>query len=102
MEEVKKDEHAACWSMGCMKRHMGLRWILGLVILTVVFALGIKVGQFKTEFRGGNFGSRSGYGRMMYRGGGYPQMMGGYYYGNQGYAQPGTVPQQQAPAPVAK
>ena len=95
MEETKKDEHAACWSMGCMKKHIVLRWILGLVTLAIVFYLGIKVGQFGHGFRGNNFGNRSGYGRMMmYRGGmRRPQMIGGYY------AQPGTVPQGQTPAP---
>jgi hypothetical protein len=42
-------------------RHFFLRWILGLIILGIVFGLGVKIGEFKSEVYGGNY---NGYGRM--------------------------------------
>lgn len=63
--------------MGCdcsCHHHHGyrvLRWILGIVILFFVFAIGVKVGEFITQIRylvgSGNFGY--GYHTMMYDGG---------------------------------
>jgi hypothetical protein len=47
-------------------RFFWLRWLLGIVILALVFSVGIKVGEFKGEFGNGHFGSRGGY-NMMYR-----------------------------------
>ena len=43
-------------------RHI-LRWILGIIIITWVFSLGMKFGEFKSVF-GGEYGGY-GYNRMM-------------------------------------
>ena len=44
------------WCM-CGRRHYVLRLLLGLVILVVVFAIGVKVGEFKSRFGGSRRGS---------------------------------------------
>ncbi len=41
-------------------RHFWLRWLLGLVILVLVFCIGVKVGEFKGAF-GRGFNNRAGY-----------------------------------------
>jgi hypothetical protein len=86
MEEMKKDmgtnqQHPAgcsCKMCGCgcgHGRHMILRWVLGLVILLIVFWVGVKVGEFKTSAWGYGMGYYGGMHRgMMMRRGGYPQM----------------------------
>jgi len=36
--------------------HFILRWILGLLILAIVFAFGVKIGELKSGFAGSGFG----------------------------------------------
>lgn len=80
--------HCMCGSTWvCTHKFLILRWILGIVILGVVFSLGVTVGKFAGRFEDGRFGQNRysgnwGYERMM---GGrrqgenfaYPQMMQG-------------------------
>lgn len=84
MDEMKKDmgmgmNHGAacsCGSCGMMGRNMcgmcggrrfwALRWLLGLVILAIVFTLGVKIGEFKGYFESGFGGSY--YGQMSHHG----------------------------------
>ena len=75
------------WRGGCCHggKHISLRWILGIIILSLVFWLGFKLGEFKIYIRrgGDNYGY---YGRHMMN----PYMMNpGYYYG---------IPQQNLPS----
>jgi hypothetical protein len=62
-----------CKWKGCGSgRHFLIRWLLGLAILAIVFAVGVKIGEFKQEMRG-TYGDRFGrHGFYGYR------MMGGY------------------------
>lgn len=64
------------YGMRCGGRHFLLRWILGILILVVVFVAGLKLGEFKERAWGGSYGGRmmernldkmSGYGMMQYR-----------------------------------
>ncbi len=55
-----------CGKFGCMcgygHRRYALRWLFGIIILAVVFAIGMKVGELKSGFGRGHFGhSRGGY-----------------------------------------
>jgi hypothetical protein len=75
MDENKQEfgqKFSRCENCGCMGHshcgghyhgHFLLRWLLGIVLLALVFAIGVKVGEFKSEF--------GGYGHMR---GGYPMM----------------------------
>jgi len=47
------------WGCHCGHRHFWIRLVLGLIILFVVFWVGVKVGEFKSEFGRGFYGSRS-------------------------------------------
>lgn len=91
MEEIKRDDKECCRNMcenelckkWCCseKKHILLRWILGIVILVVVFSLGIKIGEFKSALFG--YGSFNGCGGLYNTG--YPMMFRGYNddgYGN--------------------
>jgi len=62
--------------------HRMFRVILGLIILAIVFAIGVKVGEVKSRFEGG-------FGRRMYYHS-YPTMM---QPGQGAAAQPGTATQ---------
>jgi len=62
---------ACCHGHG---RYMVLRWILGLIILAVVFWVGVKIGEFKGSFE---YGYGMQYRNTMHYKGGYG-MMGGY------------------------
>ncbi len=101
MEDYKKDQmdqHGKCMVCGMDHGHMcaglghhmlcgrhPLRWLVGLLILGVVFWLGLKVGEMKGYLEGGyyygNDYSVPGYGYNMMRGARYmgPWMMGGWY-----------------------
>jgi hypothetical protein len=57
-------------------RHFWLRWLLGIVILAVVFCVGVKVGEFKGAF-GRGFNNRAGYNTRLNS----QPMMRGYPYG---------------------
>ena len=113
---MHKDKHAAgcdCYDCKAQKmcgrccgghccgggRHMLLRWLLGLLILVIVFWLGLKIGEFKGAF-GGDYGGYYGMPRhmrtfnkpMMYKSyWGYPRMMGNTSSSTQ--PQSGTTPQ---------
>ena len=53
-----------CGNGWCMhgRRHYVLRALVGIFILAVVFAIGVKVGEFRGAFGRGHFGSsRGGY-----------------------------------------
>ena len=82
-----------------------IRWVLGIVILIIVFSLGFSLGKFSGYLKAGygyygmgSYGSpmMGGYYRnnMMYPTNGYygmgPWMMGGYYQGQN--SQPQTLP----------
>ena len=58
-------------------RHLLLRWLLGLLILVIVFWLGLKIGEFKGVF-GGYGGNYSGMPRHM-RSFNKPMMRSGYW-----------------------
>jgi len=57
-------------------RYFVLRWVLGLLILAIVFCLGLKIGEFKSEVYGGNYGGYGQTHRMMpyYQNQGWPVM----------------------------
>lgn len=57
--------------MHCGGRNFWLRWVLGVIILVIVFVAGVKVGEFKQDLRGGAYG----YGMLKERG---YNMMSGY------------------------
>ncbi len=41
---------------GCTGHHMGfhvLRWVLGIVVILMVFGFGVQIGEFKAAFEGG-------------------------------------------------
>jgi hypothetical protein len=74
-------------------KHRLLRWIVGLLVLWAVFALGVKVGELKYTIkdglRGGYYGMMGGYGDCSYghdRDSFFQNMMGGqnmmYYFNN--------------------
>ena len=65
--------HNGCSGHG-HHRYFVLRWVLGLLILAIVFCLGMKIGEFKGEVYSGYYGG--GYGQMH-------RMMP--YYQNQGW-----------------
>ena len=46
--------HCGC---GCGHGHRVIWWVVGIVILAFVFALGVKAGEFRDELRGafGNY-----------------------------------------------
>ncbi|HBT75258.1 TPA: hypothetical protein DEB29_04630 [Candidatus Wolfebacteria bacterium] len=56
------------YGMRCGGRHHLMRWILGIIILVLVFVAGIKLGEFKENLRGNGYGYRmmqnQGYDRM--------------------------------------
>ncbi len=59
-------------------KHTWFRWILGIVILWAIFALGVKIGEFKYMVKDGLRGSY--YGMM----GGYGDSYGSYGCGRGG------------------
>lgn len=69
--ENNEQKECKCWCWGhhegCRK-HVLLRWVLGLAILLFVFWLGVKVGEFKTLIN-------ETYGMPRYE---YRMMRGGY------------------------
>ena len=84
MEEIKQDNMQNCscghhcgWGHG----HHLLRFVLGILLLGLVFALGVKLGEFKAEVRGYGYMPLGGYyGNMpqrvlFYGNGAIPNMM---------------------------
>ena len=85
MEKNNKEKSMMCDCENCQipwyqsyHRHFFLRWVLGLIILGLTFAVGFKLGEFKQVFEGLN---PDGYGHnlrpMMFFDNGYG-MMGTY------------------------
>jgi hypothetical protein len=60
----------SCWKYG---GHRPLRILLGLIILVIVFAMGMKLGELKGMYNSGFYGGDMWGGRNMMRG--YPGMM---------------------------
>ena len=84
-------------------RYVLLRWLLGIIILAMVFCLGVKIGEFKGSFGGefGGYGSYHGHHRMMKQ----PMYYGGYMMdngmmGSSDKMMPPQVAQPQSAAPV--
>lgn len=71
-------------------RHYLLRWLLGILILLVVFFIGIKIGEFSQEIRSGDF-----YPGMMMHG---RSNMNRYYNNPMPYSGTGTMPEQTMPS----
>lgn len=74
----EKCEDCKCGDCHCHSRpccggwhkHLWLRWLLGLIILGIVFCIGFKIGEFKASFENewfGGFGG-AGYGYRMMQG----------------------------------
>ena len=63
---------------GCGGHHMGfhiLRWVLGIIVILMVFGFGVQIGEFKSAFENGGYGY---HGMMRYNYGYQPvQMMSG-------------------------
>ena len=75
-------KHGMCLShCGCGHKSI-LRWVIGLVILGIVFCAGFKLGQLRGAWYGYG-GEMMGWGRGNWGGYGYPMMRGarGYYGG---------------------
>lgn len=63
---------AACHGIDAWHtKHILIRWILGIIILAMVFMLGIKLGEFKSSIESGSWGGFERHHMMMYRSG-YP------------------------------
>ena len=77
-------------------RHFILRWVLGLIALFMVFAVGVKIGEFKEEIKSGFYGSpMMNWNYDNSNNGYYGMPMMRYFYQN--------IPQnQQQPAPQTK
>ncbi len=84
-----EDKMNEAHSSSCCGGHMGwgrkswVHWVLGLVVLIIVFCMGYKLGVLRGYF--GGWGYMGGYGRpMMYRTGSFngfgPGMMGNWRY----------------------
>ncbi len=108
MEISKKNGNGhsdACqekWGMMCSgDKHMFVRWIIGIIILTAIFCIGYNMGKFngRVERGYGMYDSYQGYNMM----GAYPSMMRSYQKGyiNQydGQAVPTSPDQQVTPQP---
>ncbi len=78
------DHMCSCHGYG--HKHFVLRWLLGIVMLVIVFYLGVKVGEFKGELRSAYYG---GYGRYMMEGYG-PDDYNGWYGQGMMKVLPGT------------
>lgn len=109
MDKDNKNEfdlwHCGSYSNGNWKGCI-LRWVLGAIILIIVFGFGFKLGKFSALFSGGYYSGTGSYGYPIMSGSYYrnnsnmmyPGIYGnnsGYYYGPgmmQGYGQPQTVP----------
>jgi hypothetical protein len=61
------------WHGGHHMKFVLLRWVLGILIITFVFWMGMKIGEFTGQFEGG-YGMHGQRG-MMIQYGGTPNMM---------------------------
>lgn len=74
-----------------------LRWVLGLLIIFIVFSVGVKIGEFKGSIEG-DWGYGYGHRGMMIRYG-QPNM---YYGGDYFIPSQVTAPADYSSAPVAQ
>jgi hypothetical protein len=84
MEKNNKESRETCENCqdccGCGGHYHGfhkyfvLRWVLGIVILIIVFWLGMKIGEFKGYFEN-NFGGVGYHQGMMFNSQFYPKNM---------------------------
>ena len=88
MDKDNKNEfdlwHCGSYSNGNWKGCI-LRWVLGAIILIIVFVCGFKVGKYYMIFSGGYYGG--GYYNSPMMGGNYYRgtMQPENYYGSNGY-----------------
>ena len=87
MKDENKNHNCSCENCGhCAWNHKNffLRWLLGLIVLSMVFGLGLKIGEFKGILDGNYYPrmhrSYYGYGQAMMVDATYP-IYGGYGYG---------------------
>ena len=91
MDEQKKQEYlAGCQCFMCRGKMLCGKWhwhgflllklLVGIIILIVIFAVGVKIGELKSVFGHGRYGHRGYYDMMSPRG-----VMPPYYYGQQAY-----------------
>ena len=91
-----------CYTCGYHQRHLLLRWLLGLLIIVLVFWIGFKLGEFKGAYIDGYYGSPK---MMMLPAGNFPVTYfrtGGMMGGNQMYNSQGAPTMQwqtQSPVP---
>ncbi len=81
--ETNQDNKQCFFCVGGQKNNIILRWVLGIIILIVVFSFGIKLGKFASFMHQGyyGYGSSSSCGSMM-QGYNYPRgIMWSDYYG---------------------
>ena len=71
MEENNNKKCECLWCRSGCGKHQLLRWIIGLLILWAVFALGVKVGELKYMIKDGLRGGYYGYNKSGY----FPNMM---------------------------
>ncbi len=91
MCEVCGSGDGRCGSCGNMCGYRGnhmLRWLLGIIIITWIFCIGMKFGEFKAQVYGGGYGNH-----MYFKASGMP-MMGTTGWGNVDY----TVSTQAVPS----
>ncbi len=92
MENKENKNEFDLWHCGKNWKNYALRWILGIIILIIVFGFGFKLGKYSTFLSGGYYGNYGTgyYGSPMMGGSYYRNMMyPGNYYGNYGYGQNG-------------
>lgn len=66
MDEHKHNSCGGCDHGFCGGGHGALRWVIGIIIFVLVFWMGVRVGEIKSEMYGGGY--YDGYGRTMMRG----------------------------------
>ena len=64
-------------------KHMIIRWLLGMLILAIVFKVGMRIGEFKRDVQYGMFGAPDN-GRIMH--------YDGRYFNDYGYRESGMMP----------
>ena len=78
MDENKHGKCGGCDHGFCGEGHGALRWVIGIILFALIFWVGMRVGEIKSEIYGG-YGDYPTRGMMRYSGGyGQPMM---YDYG---------------------
>lgn len=85
MDEHKHNQCGGCDGGFCGGGHGALRWVIGIVVLMLVFWMGMRIGEIKSEMYSGGYGNYPTRGMMRIQGGygdSYgtygPNMMYGY------------------------